>query len=57
MKCRRCGADAVRLTPDQRYCPQCVRDLDALLTPRPAPAFTPEWRRTAKAKDLTGAAA
>jgi len=55
MKCSRCGTETPRLTPDQRRCPQCVREVDALLAPRPAPFA--RWRRESKAKDLTGSAA
>jgi hypothetical protein len=56
MRCRRCGTETPRLTPDQRYCPLCIRDMDARFAPKPQPAFTPAWRRRDLSKDLTGVA-
>jgi hypothetical protein len=53
MRCTRCGEESPRLTADQRRCPRCIRELDALYSPKPTPDFVPAWRRYARAKDLT----
>jgi hypothetical protein len=55
MKCLRCGTETPRLTPTQRYCPLCAADVAAREAGVPGPAFTPRWRREAKAADKTGA--
>lgn len=43
MNCKRCGADTPRLTVDQRYCPDCAREVARIVrsdTERRRPRFT-----------------
>ncbi len=53
-RCLRCGTEYSRRTVRQIHCDRCEREIAALTAPRPAPAFTPEWRRRGSAKDLSG---
>jgi hypothetical protein len=53
MTCRRCGTNVTRLTPDQRYCSPCLRELDAILAPKPKPDFVPAWRKRDLTRDET----
>lgn len=52
-RCRRCGTEFVRQTISQERCPQCAREVAALTAPRPAPQFTPAWRKRDLSRDET----
>ena len=52
--CRRCGTSFVRLTLAQTRCERCQREVDALVAPKPEPAFVPAWRRRDLKRDETG---
>lgn len=50
MKCHRCGIDTPRLTLTQTYCPQCSREVAAILLAE----ARRESNRRFQAKDFTG---
>ncbi len=54
MTCLRCGQSTPRLTPTQRYCPTCAREVALLMAPKPQPIDAPRWLRRLSAKDMTG---
>jgi predicted RNA-binding Zn-ribbon protein involved in translation (DUF1610 family) len=47
MKCARCGEDTPRLTIQQRYCPPCGREVEAIVRSDDA-----RRNRFSRAKDL-----